>query len=308
MCVAGIATAPSSARPTSSTALGRRVTNVTQRWLTVRALAHAGAAQEPVRLGEPRAGEAEQRGEQADRDRDRDHDGAGGREAHHGQERDADDGQAGEGDDDGGAGEHDGAAGGAGGLRDGLTDVHPAGEVLLVAGEDEQRVVDADGEAEHRGQDRGGLGQVDHARERGQARHADADAERGGQQRHAGGEQRGERDRQHQERDHHAHRLGAVVGLLGGDAAGELDLQAGLLAGRAEVGELLLAPRRRSRPRARGRRRRRSRSCRPCSCVSLETPLTSARPEASFNVASTAAWLAASLSVSPSGAAKTTRA
>ena len=45
----------------------------------------------------------------------------------------------------------------------------PVAEVLPVAGEDEQRVVDADGEAEHRGQDRGGLGQLDHARERGQA-------------------------------------------------------------------------------------------------------------------------------------------
>ena len=118
-----------------------------------------------------------------------------------------------------------------------------SGEERPVAGDDEQGVVDAHGEADHDGQGRSGLGQVDHARERGQARHADAHAERGGQQRHAGGEQRRERDRQHQERDHHAHRLGAVVGLLGGDAAGELDLQAGLLAGRAEVGELLAWPR-----------------------------------------------------------------
>ena len=51
--------------------------------------------------------------------------------------------------------------------------VHAVAEVLLVAGEDEQRVVDADGQAEHRGQDRGGLGELDHAGERGQAGDAD---------------------------------------------------------------------------------------------------------------------------------------
>ena len=39
--------------------------------------------------------------------------------------------------------------------------LQPVGEVLPVPGEDEQRVVDADGEAEHRGQRRRGLGQVD---------------------------------------------------------------------------------------------------------------------------------------------------
>ena len=44
----------------------------------------------------------------------------------------------------------------AGGLGGRLGGLEPVAQVLAVAGEDEQRVVDADREAEHRGQDRGG--------------------------------------------------------------------------------------------------------------------------------------------------------
>ena len=57
------------------------------------------------------------------------------------------------------------AIGGAGGVGD----AHALVEVLAVAGDDEQRVVDADAEADHHAQDQGELGDV---QERGQ--HADA--------------------------------------------------------------------------------------------------------------------------------------
>ena len=40
----------------------------------------------------------------------------------------------------------------------------PVAHVLAVAGEDEQRVVDADRQAEHRGQRRRGLGQLERRR------------------------------------------------------------------------------------------------------------------------------------------------
>ena len=42
--------------------------------------------------------------------------------------------------------------------------VHPLGELLLVPDRDEQRVVDADGQADHQAERRGGGGQVDHRR------------------------------------------------------------------------------------------------------------------------------------------------
>ena len=57
------------------------------------------------------------------------------------------------------------AIGGAGGVLD----AHALVEVLAVAGDDEQRVVDADAEADHRAQDQRELGDVDEGRQ-----HADA--------------------------------------------------------------------------------------------------------------------------------------
>ncbi len=125
-----------------------------------------------------------------------DGDRAGGGDAHLGEERHAGDDERDEGDDHRRAGEHDGAAGGADGERDRLGDVHAVAHLRAVAGEDEQRVVDADGEAEHRRRacvavevrSVKPLASCD-------AEHADADADDRGQQRQAGGEQRAERDR-----------------------------------------------------------------------------------------------------------------
>ena len=61
-----------------------------------------------------------------------------------GDERDPGDGQAQDGHDDGAAGEDDRAAGGGQGAADRVLDVAALGEVLAEAGQDEQRVVDAD--------------------------------------------------------------------------------------------------------------------------------------------------------------------
>ena len=72
-----------------------------------------------------------------------------------------DDHQADQGDDHGHAGEHHRAAGRAGRLGGRLARLHAVAEVLAMAGQDEQRVVDADGEAEHRRQRRGGVGQLE---------------------------------------------------------------------------------------------------------------------------------------------------
>ena len=265
MCVAGMATAVSSARPTSSTAAGRRVTNVTQRWLIGGALAPRAPPRKRFGLAIRRPAKPSSAGSSEIAIRTAiatvpaaarpitDRNGMLTTQ------------QADQGDDHGHAGEHDGAAGGARRLGHGLAQLHALGQVLLVAGEDEQRVVDADGEAEHRGQDRRGLGQVDHARERGQAGHADAHAERGGQQRHARGEQRGQRDRRARGR-----RPSCPSTPSRGGPPRRRCRRRTRPAGRParrwrRSRRARRAPPRRSRSRARGRRRRRSRSCRPWS-------------------------------------------
>ena len=61
--------------------------------------------------------------------------------------------QAEDGDDDGGAGEQHGLAGGGVGGAGGVLDAHAVVEVLAVPGDDEQRVVDADAEADHDAED-----------------------------------------------------------------------------------------------------------------------------------------------------------
>ena len=56
------------------------------------------------------------------------------------------------------AGEDHRAAGGVHGADGGLLERLPGAEVLAVPGDDEQRVVDADGEAEHRAEGGGEVG------------------------------------------------------------------------------------------------------------------------------------------------------
>ncbi len=77
-------------------------------------------------------------------------------------------------DHDGGPREHDRHARGAVGVTGGFGDGHPGRELLAVAGDDEQRVVDADAEPDHRGDRRGDLGDVEEVREDGDRRQPDA--------------------------------------------------------------------------------------------------------------------------------------
>jgi hypothetical protein len=189
---------------------------------------------------DPLAGEAEDRRQERDRDQHRDRDRACGREAHDRQERDVDHGQPHERDHDGQTGENDGTTGGRGRPRGGFLDVEPVGDVLAVAREDEQRVVDPDREAEHRRQDGSGLGLFDHARQRRQPSDADRNADDRRDERQAGGEQRAERDREHEVRDHHPGSLGVRLLGLADDPVAELNRQPGRAGGRRHFGELVL--------------------------------------------------------------------
>ena len=130
------------APPTGRTACRRRRpaagrTNGTRRLFTLR----------PTRPSRP--------GQQGDRGDHGDRDHQGRAPAHRGEHRDAGDLQAGDRDDHRDAGEEHGQTGGRVGPADRLGDRHALGEVLPVPGQDEQRVVDADAEPEHRRDDGG---------------------------------------------------------------------------------------------------------------------------------------------------------
>ena len=87
-----------------------------------------------------------------------------GADAHHAEERDADDQQAEERDDHRHAGEDDGGAGGRDRLRQRDLDRHVERELIPIAGDDEEAVVDADREAEHQREGEAGARDVDEVR------------------------------------------------------------------------------------------------------------------------------------------------
>jgi hypothetical protein len=95
--------------------------------------------------------------------------------ARHGrQERDPRRCQRRERDDHGRAREHDRAARGCDRAGDRVLDALPGfGELLAVPGHDKQRVVDSDGQPDHRGQHGGGIGQLDEAGQELHGQHAD---------------------------------------------------------------------------------------------------------------------------------------
>jgi hypothetical protein len=123
-----------------------------------------------------------------------------------------------------------------------------------VPGHDEQRVVDADGQPEHRRQGRGGGGDGQAARDRDHPGQGGADAEHGGEQRDAGGEDRAEGHEQHHQGDQQPDRLGQVPATARRVAVGgaaRRDLQAGragrlqrlLQGGQGAVGQIDLGHR-----------------------------------------------------------------
>ena len=158
--------------------------------------------------------EAQQRGQQRDGrdDGHKDHDRRGGR--HHADERDPRDPEAQEGDRDHHAGEHHGLARRGAREADRVQRVHAVVQVLPVARDDEQGVVDPHAQADHRRQDRG---ELRNARERGHDQgeagpRREADNRRPDRQAHR--DHGSERDQQDDHRGQQADRLGrARVGL-----------------------------------------------------------------------------------------------
>ena len=190
-----MASAPSATITRPAAITGRRMTSATQRAPSV-GLASSAIGGERLAAHHPRAAEAEQRRDEREAGEHGDRDRAGGGDAHLGQER---------------------RRRSSASATSAIMTVEPAKTTALpavpvasaiessmrmpvahlraVAGEDEQRVVDADREAEHRRQRGRGRGQVGQPAGELDAEHADADAEERGQQRQAGGEQRAEGDR-----------------------------------------------------------------------------------------------------------------
>ena len=140
--------------------------------------------------------------------------------------REAGEEQAEDGDDDGGAGEQHGLAGGGVGGAGGVLDAHAVVEVLAVPGDDEQRVVDADAEADHGAEDQRELRDV---HDGGRARRRRPTPTKMPMQRRHDREphrdHRAEGDEQHDDGDADADQLAARVLLRQqGEGAGELDL------------------------------------------------------------------------------------
>jgi hypothetical protein len=129
------------------------------------------------------ANEPQQRWEQRQRDQHGDHDRARRRQSHHRQEWDPDDRQPRERDHHRGAGKHDRAARGRDSARHRLLRVEAVGELLAVAGDDEQRVVDPDRQSQHQRQRRGDRAQLDDPGQPLDRRQSDRDADDRGEQR-----------------------------------------------------------------------------------------------------------------------------
>ena len=118
-----------------------------------------------------------------------------------------------EGDDDREAREEDGAARRAHRPADGLerVEVRVIGELRAEPRQDEQRVVDGDGQTDHDRQDRRRGAQRHEPAGRGDQPDAGADAQQRGQQGQAGGDEGPERDEQDDRRDRDADRLGCAL-------------------------------------------------------------------------------------------------
>ena len=91
------------------------------------------------------------------------------------------------------------------------TGSRPSPSWRSVPRQDEQRVVDADREAQHLRQGRRGARDGDEVRDHDHRRERHADADERGEDRHAGREQRAERHRQDQEGDEQAEQLGDLA-------------------------------------------------------------------------------------------------
>ena len=129
-------------------------------------------------------------------------------------------------DHDRGAGEQHRATGGVDRAHDAALGVEPGVEVLAVAGDDEQRVVDADTDADHRHRGGGEVGHVDEVADDEDQRDAGADAEQRGADRQPHREHRPERDQQDDHGGEQPDRLAGAADRVGGEhVAAVLDRQ-----------------------------------------------------------------------------------
>jgi hypothetical protein len=126
----------------------------------------------------------------------------------------------------GGAGEQHGPPGGV--ERDGHRLAHGVAvvELLAVAGDDEQRVVDADAQPDHHAQERGEVGDGHEVAEDGDDHRAEADAEQRHAHGQAHGQHRAERHDQDDDGEGQADLLGRGLLELGEHEPAQLDAQA----------------------------------------------------------------------------------
>ncbi len=182
------------------------------------------------------SGQPEQARQQRDRSQHRHHDGQCDGDTHGGHRREAGEEESEDGDHHGRAGEQHGLPGG--GVRGSgrVLDAHALVQVLTVAGDDEQCVVDADAETDHHAQDQRELGDVHEGGEHADAGGADEQAHECSDDRQAHGDDGAEGDQQHDDGDGDADELAAGVLLVEeSELPGELGLHAAV-AGVARCG------------------------------------------------------------------------
>ncbi len=183
-----------------------------------------------AQLVDPAPGDRQQGGQQGERRDHRHQHGEGRRHRHAVEEGEAEQQHPHQGDDHRHPGEEDGAAGGVDGGDRRVAGFQPLVEAVAEAGEDEERVVDADAEADHRRQLRRELGGVeDVGAERDQAE-ADAEREQRGDERQAHRHDRAEGEQQDDDRSQQADHERGVAFFFGARfldrLAAELDLEA----------------------------------------------------------------------------------
>ena len=177
-----------------------------------------------------RAGDRQQRRQQGQRRDHRHQHGERGRHRHPVEEAEAEQQHPHQRDDHRDAGEEHRAAGGVDGGDRRVARLQPLVEAVAEAGEDEERVVDADAEADHRRQLRRELGGVEDVGAEGDQAEADAEREQRGDDRQAHRDQRAEGDQQDDDRGEQADHEGGVAFFFGARfldrLAAELDLEA----------------------------------------------------------------------------------
>ena len=183
--------------------------------------------------------QAEQRRQQGQRPEHGERDRDGRRDGRARQRGDADGEDAEQRDAHGDAGEQHRPAGGAARGDDRLLHAEPAAQAVARPGEDEQRVVDADPEADEDAELRGERGHADRVGQHVDDRQSRDQSDRRAEQRQQRGQDRAEEQQQHDQRRGHAdERAGGGTRVGGrGDITHDVDLHAGRVRGPGGVDE-----------------------------------------------------------------------